>query len=96
MDALYFRVSSDRQTTENQFDELLDVAGKGGTERDWERIRADLRSCILAEMRTTRRGAIRTLYRVDLRLPSVWLKSASMLNRASPVPWAGAVRCSTA
>ena len=28
MDALYFRVSSDRQTTENQFEDLLQV-GRG-------------------------------------------------------------------
>lgn len=65
MDALYFRVSSDRQTTENQFDELLGVASKGSTERNWERIRTDLRTCIQAETRTTRRGATRILYRVD-------------------------------
>jgi hypothetical protein len=33
MDALYFRVSSEQQTTENQFDDLLQVAEKD-TERD--------------------------------------------------------------
>ena len=64
-DALYFRVSSDRQTTENQFDELLSVAQKDCTERDWERIRADLGRSILTDIRITRRGITRTIYRVD-------------------------------
>ena len=64
-DALYFRVSSDRQTTENQFDELLSVAHKDNTERDWDRIRADLGRSIITDTRLTRRGAMRTLYRVD-------------------------------
>jgi hypothetical protein len=30
MDALYFRVSSDRQTAQNQFEDLLQVAEKAG------------------------------------------------------------------
>ena len=64
-DALYFRVSSDRQTTENQFDELLGLAHRDGAERDCESIRADLHRSILTDMRITRRGATRTLYRVD-------------------------------
>ena len=64
-DALYFRVSSDRQTTENQFDELLTVAHKDNTERVWDRIRADLGHSIQTDTRITRRGATRTLYRVD-------------------------------
>jgi len=64
-DALYFRVSSDRQTTENQFDELLSVAHKDNTERDWERIRADLGHSIITDTRITRRGLTRTIYRVD-------------------------------
>ena len=64
-DALYFRVSSDRQTTENQFDELLAVAHKDSHQRDLDGIRASLRRCIIAEVRTTRRGLSRTLYRVD-------------------------------
>ncbi len=34
MDALYFRVSSDRQTTENQFDELITAARAGDPARD--------------------------------------------------------------
>jgi putative DNA-invertase from lambdoid prophage Rac len=64
-DALYFRVSSDRQTTENQFDELLAVAHKDSSDHDWDRIRADLGHSIITETRTTRRGVMRTLYRVD-------------------------------
>jgi hypothetical protein len=35
--ALYFRVSSERQTTENQFEDLLCVAEKDGFLRDWVR-----------------------------------------------------------
>jgi DNA invertase Pin-like site-specific DNA recombinase len=64
-DALYFRVSSDRQTTENQFDELLAVAHKEGHQRDWDSVRANLGRCIITEVRTTRRGVTRTVYRVD-------------------------------
>ncbi|HXR17705.1 MAG TPA: hypothetical protein VN777_16045 [Terriglobales bacterium] len=41
MDAMYFRVSSDRQTTENQFDELIAAARAGDPSRDWDRIRED-------------------------------------------------------
>lgn len=65
MDALYFRVSSDRQTTENQFDELIRAARAGDPARDWERIRAELGRSVIAETRTTHRGATRTVYRVD-------------------------------
>ena len=64
MDALYFRVSSDRQTTE-QFDELLSLAQKDGSERDWSRIPADLSRSVIAEAKLTRRGSQRTLYRLD-------------------------------
>jgi len=38
---MYFRVSSDRQTTENQFDELIAAARAGDPSRDWDRIRED-------------------------------------------------------
>ena len=38
MDALYFRVSSDRQTSENQFQDLLAVAEKDGSPRDWGQV----------------------------------------------------------
>ena len=46
MDALYFRVSSDRQTTENQFDDLLQVAEKDDSGRGWSQIRELLSKCI--------------------------------------------------
>ena len=36
VDGLYFRVSSDRQTTENQFEGLLLIAEKDGSTRDWD------------------------------------------------------------
>ncbi len=39
MDALYFRVSSERQTTENQFEDLLHVAERDDSGRNWRRIR---------------------------------------------------------
>ncbi len=63
MDALYFRVSSDRQTTENQFGDLLQVAERDGSGRDWKRVRQLLSKCIQEE-------AIgdRTLYSVNPRI----------------------------
>ena len=51
MDALYFRVSSERQTTENEFEDLLQVAEKDGSERDWSRIREALARCVIEEQR---------------------------------------------
>jgi DNA invertase Pin-like site-specific DNA recombinase len=64
MDALYFRVSSDRQTAENQFEDLLQVAEKDGSGRDWDRIRQALAECIYEEQLSASDGAIRTLYRL--------------------------------
>ena len=63
MDALYFRVSTDRQTTENQFEDLLRVAEKDGSGREWSQIRELLSRCIHEE-------AIgdRTLYSVKPRI----------------------------
>ena len=49
MDALYFRVSSDRQTAENQFADLLLIAEKDGSGRDWTQIRQLLSKCIQEE-----------------------------------------------
>jgi Site-specific recombinases, DNA invertase Pin homologs len=63
MDALYFRVSSERQTTENQFDDLLQVAERDGATRDWRKIRDDLSRCVIEEQRTGP-GGTTTLYRV--------------------------------
>ncbi len=64
MDGIYFRVSSERQTTENQFEDLLQVAERDGTGRDWSRIRDLLAVCVIEEQRPTRSGATRTVYRV--------------------------------
>jgi hypothetical protein len=68
MDALYFRVSTDQQTTENQFEDLLQVAEKDGFGRNWARIRAALAACITEEHRPTTRGTIRTVYRLQPEL----------------------------
>jgi len=38
VDGLYFRVSSERQTTENQFEELVRIAEKDDSARDWCRV----------------------------------------------------------
>jgi len=54
MDALYFHVSSERQTTENQFADLLQVAEKDDSGRDWSRIREALSRCVVEEERLTR------------------------------------------
>jgi DNA invertase Pin-like site-specific DNA recombinase len=64
MDALYFRVSSERQTTENQFEDLLQLAEKDTTGRNWNEIRQTLSTCIVEEERRTRNGRTRTVYRV--------------------------------
>ena len=63
MDAQYFRVSSDRQTTENQFADLLEVAEKDGSGRDWSQIRQLLSRCILEEA-----AGDRALYLVNPRI----------------------------
>ena len=64
MDALYFRVSSDRQTTENQFADLLQVAEKDDSHRDWALIRDLLSRCIVEE-EVRGQGLRRTVYRVN-------------------------------
>jgi DNA invertase Pin-like site-specific DNA recombinase len=65
MDALYFRVSSDRQTVENQFDDLLQAAERDDTGRDWSSIRASLARAVYQENRPARNGAgTRAVYRV--------------------------------
>ncbi len=63
MDALYFRVSTDRQTTENQFADLLQVAEKDGSGRDWSRIRQLLSKCVQEEA-----AGDRTVYSVNPRI----------------------------
>lgn len=64
MDALYFRVSSDRQTTQNQFDDLLQIAEHDNSGRDWDQIRETLAHCVVEEIRKTPRGDTTTVYRV--------------------------------
>jgi putative DNA-invertase from lambdoid prophage Rac len=59
MDGVYFRVSSDRQTTENQFEDLLQVAEKDGSERNWGMIRSKLSRCIEEEQLRSGRLAYR-------------------------------------
>jgi putative DNA-invertase from lambdoid prophage Rac len=59
VDACYFRVSSDRQTAQNQFDDLLEVAERDGSGRDWAAIRRLLAQAVYEEQVGTR-----TLYRV--------------------------------
>lgn len=59
MDALYFRVSSERQTTENQFEDLIQVAEKDGSVRNWVVIRERLSQCILEEQLPSGRLAYR-------------------------------------
>jgi putative DNA-invertase from lambdoid prophage Rac len=49
LDALYFRVSSERQTTENQFEDLIQVAEKDESGRNWVEIRKKLSQCIQEE-----------------------------------------------
>jgi putative DNA-invertase from lambdoid prophage Rac len=64
MDAIYFRVSSDRQTAENQFTDLLEVAERDDSGRDWAEIRQKLSACIYEEERPTAKGIPRIQYRV--------------------------------
>ncbi len=64
MDALYVRVSTDRQTTENQFEDLLQVAERDGPGRDWTQIR-DLLSRSIVEEEVGPPGSTRTVYRVN-------------------------------
>jgi Resolvase, N terminal domain len=68
MDGLYFRVSSERQTTENQFNDLLQVAEKDGSWRNWSEIRAALSRCVIDEHRPGSNGVPRTVYRVDAQV----------------------------
>jgi hypothetical protein len=71
MDALYFRVSSDRQTAQNQFEDLLQVAEKDGSARDWDKIRQALADCIYEEQLTGNDGAARTVYRLRAEVAGV-------------------------
>ena len=60
VDGLYFRVSSEHQTTENQFEELLLIAEKDDSTRDRCRIRQLLSRCVFVEQgRSSKTGASR-------------------------------------
>lgn len=63
IDGLYFRVSSNRQTTENQFADLLSIAEKDASERDWAEIRRLLSQVVYTEQKTGSRGS-RIVYRI--------------------------------
>ena len=65
MDALYFRVSSEKQTTENQFEDLLEVTERDGSGRDWRVIRKRLSDCSVEEHRPSLQGDARVVFRVD-------------------------------
>ncbi len=65
--ALYFRVSSRHQTSENQFEDLLQEA-KRDDGRDWNEIRTLLSRCIREEEFTTAGGANRTVYRIRAKV----------------------------
>ena len=102
MDGLYFRVSSDRQTTENQFADLLQVAEKDDSERDWTSIRKLLSYCIVEE-EVRGRGVQRTVYRVNPSVADrladlcVYVDLAVLFDKASPVAKApGPARSSSA
>ena len=51
IDGLYFRVSSNRQTTENQFGDLLLIAEKDASSRDWAEIRRLLSQVVYTEQK---------------------------------------------
>ena len=51
MDALYFRVSSEKQTTQNQFDDLIEAAERDDSGRDWKTIRQKLAQAIVEDQR---------------------------------------------
>ena len=64
MDALYFRVSSDRQTTQNQYEDLVEIAERDDSGRDWGQIRQRLPMCVHKEELCTGRSGPRIVYRV--------------------------------
>lgn len=67
MDALYFWVSTDRQTTQNQCEDLLRVAEKDGSGRDWPQIR-NLLSRAIVEEQMGAPGSTRMVYRVNSQI----------------------------
>jgi putative DNA-invertase from lambdoid prophage Rac len=71
MDAVYFRVSSDRQSAENQFADRIASAERDDTGRDWAgMIREALARAVYQEDRPARSGGTRTVYRVRAEVAS--------------------------
>ncbi len=64
IDALYFRVSSDRQTAENQFDDLIKIAERDSSGRDWTKIRRLLTLSIIEDHINSPSGP-RVRYRIN-------------------------------
>jgi len=58
-------VSSDRQTTENQFEDLLREAERDGSVRDWLHVRRLLADVIQEEQRPSSAGGSRVVYRLN-------------------------------
>ena len=89
MDALYFRVSSERQTTENQFEDLLQVAERDGSARDWGRIRELLAQCVYEEQLAGGRTVYRVRHEVAAELASdfaIYVEQASSKKGARKRP----------
>ena len=63
--ALYFRVSSNRQTIESEFEDLVEVAERDEPNRDWYRIRSLLANVVREEERRSPSSNIRTLFHVN-------------------------------
>ena len=96
MDALYFRVSSERQTTENQFEDLLQVAEKDGSGRDWSQIREKLSSCVIEEHQPGPSGTSRTVFRVDAQVAAELARECVYVEQGAPARLVPAsARCSS-
>src|SRR5271169_3076538 len=90
MDALYFRVSSERQTTENHFEDLLQIAERDGSGRDW----AQIRDCLIEEERPG--PSVRTLVRPGGIRRHRRRRSCASLKPAqirTPRTWMGPLHC---
>ena len=88
MDALYFRVSTDRQSTEKQLGDLLEVAKMDGSGRDWTHIDV-LLSRVVVEEEVGPPGSTRTIHRVNPQIAeqlaglSVYVEQGRSRNSAT-------------
>ena len=65
MEALYFRVSDERWTTEHEFEDLVQVAERhDGAGRDWIEIRRMLSGCVVEKVVSASNGGGHAVYRV--------------------------------